>query len=464
MKIFREWQYMILKKDLRKGDVDVVHVKTQTEWEVEMSEKILEYTRDEIYLELRFFDIALSELKPKADASVQTFATDGTWLYFSTEQMLRVFRQNTFFLNRVYLHSVLHCLFSHLWIGGGRDARLWHIACDIAVEYVIDGMDKKCTRRILSFLRKEFYEQMKEKKEGVSASVIYRMLRELEREENGREQLTALEREFYTDDHRYWPKQQDGNAKQEAVAASQKKWNKIARQTRMEQQRKGDETKEGEELLAAQLAAERGRRSYRDFLKKFAVRREELHSDPDEFDLNYYTYGLKLYGNMPLIEPLESRETKKIREFVIVIDTSYSTSSGLVEQFLRETVDILKQSDSFFTDSVIRVLQCDNTVRSDVRITGERELEHFLTEFQLIGGGGTDFRPAFAYVNELREQGELLNLNGLLYFTDGKGIYPKKRPDYRTAFLFLEAYEDAAVPPWAMRLRLEPEELEVAGN
>ncbi len=440
------------------------HVKTQTEWEVEMSEEILDYTRNEIYLELRFLDIALSGLKPKADASVQTFATDGTWLCFSTEQVLRVFRQNAFFLNRAYLHTVLHCLFSHLWIGGNRDRRLWHIACDIAVEYVIDRMDKKCTRRILSFLRRELYEQLREKKEGVSAAVIYRMLRELESEENEREQIAALEQEFYTDDHRYWPKQQDGNVKQEAAAASQKKWNKIARQTRIEQQRKGDETKEGEELLSAQFAAERGRRSYRDFLKRFAVRREELRSDPDEFDLNYYTYGLKLYGNMPLIEPLESRETKKIREFVIVIDTSYSTSSGLVEQFLRETVDILKQSDSFFTDSVIRVLQCDNAVRSDERITGERELEHFLTEFQLIGGGGTDFRPAFAYVNELRERGELLNLNGLLYFTDGKGIYPKKRPDYQTAFLFLEAYEDAAVPPWAMQLRLEPEEFEVAGN
>lgn len=440
----------------------MAHIETQTEWEVGMSEKILDYTRNEIYLELRFLDIALSELKPKADTSVQTFATDGTWLCFSTEQVLRVFKQNAFFLNRVYLHTVLHCLFSHLWIGGKRDVRLWHIACDIAVEYVIDGMDKKCTRRILSFSRKEFYEQLRKKKEGVSASVIYRMLRELEAEESGREQLAALEREFYTDDHRYWPKQQEDSAKQEMAAASQKKWNKIARQTRMEQQRKGDETKEGEELLAAQIAAERGRRSYRDFLKKFAVQREELHSDPDEFDLNYYTYGLKLYGNMPLIEPLESRETKKIREFVIVIDTSYSTSSGLVEQFLRETVDILKQSDSFFSDSVIRVLQCDNSVRSDVSIAGERELERFLAEFRLIGGGGTDFRPAFAYVNELREQGELLNLNGLLYFTDGKGIYPKKRPDYQTAFLFLEEYEDAAVPPWAMRLRLEPEEFEAA--
>lgn len=439
----------------------MAHIKTQTEWETEMSEKILEHTRNEIYLELRFLEIALSQLVPKADGTVQTFATDGTYLCFSSEQVLRVFRQNAFFLNRVYLHTVLHCLFSHLWIGGSRPPRLWQLACDIAVEYVIDGMDKQCTRRILSFTRKELYAKLQGKEGAISAAVIYRMLKEMETREDGMEQLLLLEQEFYTDDHRYWPRQREGGAAQQAAAENQKKWKKIARQTSMEQQRRGDDTKEGEELLSAQLAAERGRRSYRDFLRRFAVLREELCCDPDEFDLNYYTYGLKVYGNLPLIEPVESRETKKIREFVIVIDTSYSTSGSLVEQFLRETVDILKQSDSFFSDSVIRILQCDDRVRSDVTLTGERELEQFLQEFQLIGGGGTDFRPAFLYVNELREHGELSHLRGLLYFTDGKGVYPKKRPEYETAFLFLEDYEEAAVPPWAMRLRLEPEEFTV---
>ncbi len=437
----------------------MAHIMTQEEWEVQMSEKILAYVRNELYLELRFMDIALSALVPKADSSLHTFATDGTMLYFSAEQVLRVFKNNAMFLDRAYLHSVHHCIFSHLWIGGKRDRWLWYIACDIAVEYTIDGMGKNCTKRILSWTRERFYQRLRSQKEGVSAAVIYRMLLDMSAVPEQKEQLTVLEREFYTDDHRYWPKQEDGNAKQQAASASQKKWDKIARQTRQMHEQRGDETKDGEELLAAQLAAQKGRRSYRDFLQKFAVLREELHSDPDEFDLNYYTYGLKLYGNLPLIEPLESRETKKIREFVIVIDTSYSTSGELVEQFLRETVDILLQSDSFFTDSVIRILQCDNQVRSDIVITEKNQLSTFLNQFQVIGGGGTDFRPAFAYVNELVEQGAFKNLTGLLYFTDGKGIYPKKRPDYKAAFLFLEDYDESAVPPWAMRLRLESEEL-----
>ena len=57
--------------------------------------------------------------------------------------------------------------------------------------------------------------------------------------------------------------------------------------------------------------------------------REEPRLDPDEFDLGYYSYGLRTYGNLPLIEPLESRESKKIRDFVIVIDTSESTSGAV---------------------------------------------------------------------------------------------------------------------------------------
>ena len=87
------------------------------------------------------------------------------------------------------------------------------------------------------------------------------------------------------------------------------------------------EAGDGADALKQQVkAANRSRRSYQDFLRRFCVTREEVHLDPDEFDLNFYTYGLSVYGNMPLIEPLETRESKKIEELALVIDTSYSTS------------------------------------------------------------------------------------------------------------------------------------------
>ena len=129
------------------------HKQTQSEWEAEMSKKVLEFVRSELYMDLRFLDIALGTLVYRADENIRSFATDGTYLYFSTEQVLRVFQGNPKYLDRAYLHSVLHCIFFHLWLGGKRDREKWNLACDIAVEYTIDQMDKPSTRRILSWQR-----------------------------------------------------------------------------------------------------------------------------------------------------------------------------------------------------------------------------------------------------------------------------------------------------------------------
>lgn len=440
------------------------HIQTQEEWEVQMSNKVLEFIRSELYLDFRYLHIALAALKPCNDNKIHTFATDGSNLYFSTEQILRVFKENALFLDRLYLHTILHCIFSHLWIMPYQSEneytrRLWHLACDIAVEYVIDRMDKPCTKRIMGWIRQKVYEKLLDGKEGISAAIIYQRLWELSEEE-----IKPLESEFYTDDHCYWPSKEDDEAKQQIAAINKKKWDKISKQTKIDQEQRGDEEKDGERLFMKQLEAAKSRRSYKDFLQKFSVIREEMHADPDEFDLNYYTYGLRLYGNLPLIEPLESRERKKIQEMIIVIDTSYSTSGELVKQFLKETATIMNQSGSFFIDSIIRIIQCDNAVRSDYQIHNEKELTNFMQEYEIIGGGGTDFRPAFAYVNELLEQKQCGHIGGLLYFTDGKGIYPKKKPIYKTAFLFLDEYDETNVPAWAMRLKLSPEEFIVRGQ
>ena len=86
-------------------------------------------------------------------------------------------------------------------------------------------------------------------------------------------------------------------------------------------------------------------------------------------------------------------------------------------------------------------------------------MKEYMEHFTIQGMGGTDFRPVFAYVAQLQAQGEFTNLRGLVYFTDGMGTYPAKRPAYDTAFLFLgERFDDANVPPWAMKVVLDEEE------
>ena len=208
------------------------------------------------------------------------------------------------------------------------------------------------------------------------------------------------------------------------------------------------------------------RYDYRQFLKKFAVLREEMQTDPDSFDQAFYTYGLSLYGNMPLIEPLETREVQRIQQFVIVIDTSMSCSGELVQRFLEETYDVLSESDTYFRKIRIHILQCDDKVQSDVLIECAEDLKAYMELFQITGFGGTDFRPAFEYVNELRAKREVDRLRGLIYFTDGKGIYPVQAPVYDAAFVFIEhLYSDESVPAWAMKVVLEEEQLmEISGG
>ncbi|MDE7066928.1 MAG: VWA domain-containing protein, partial [Schaedlerella arabinosiphila] len=207
------------------------------------------------------------------------------------------------------------------------------------------------------------------------------------------------------------------------------------------------------DLLGQLKIGNREKHDYRSFLKKFSVLREEVGVDTESFDYTFYSYGLSLYGNMPLIEPQETKEVIKVEEFAVVIDTSMSCSGELVRRFLEETYDVLSQNESFFRKINVHIIQCDEAVRSDVKISSEKDLQEYMDSLTLYGEGGTDFRPAFAYVDEMLRKGEFTDLRGLIYFTDGYGIYPQKVPGYQTAFVFMqEDYQDADVPAWAIKL------------
>ena len=204
----------------------------------------------------------------------------------------------------------------------------------------------------------------------------------------------------------------------------------------------------------------RDRYDYGEFLRKFAVMGEEMHINDDEFDYIYYTYGLELYENMPLIEPLEYRENKRIREFVIAIDTSGSCQGKTVERFLRKTYSILKSTESYFARVNIHIIQCDSKIQRDVKITSNEEFEAYMEDVELSGFGGTDFRPVFEYVDGLIRRHEFQDLKGMIYFTDGKGTFPERMPDYQTAFVFIEeGFSIPEVPSWAIRLVLQEDDV-----
>ena len=247
----------------------------------------------------------------------------------------------------------------------------------------------------------------------------------------------------------------------EQLEQQRQEWEDIAKQIEMDlqsfSQGKGDNSKALSQNLAI---ANRRLANYHDFLRQFATMGEDMKINDDEFDYIYYTYGLSRYGNMPLIEPLEYKESRRVREFVIALDTSGSCSGPLVQRFVERTFEMLKSSEEFGTQVNVHIIQCDAAVQEDTVITSVDDFTRYIDSFQVKGFGGTDFRPLFAYVDELVRAGEFEDLRGLIYFTDGAGIYPDSPPDYDVAFVFVdEGGQKRRVPPWAMRVVIDQEDI-----
>ena len=62
---------------------------TQDQWQLRMAAEVLAVTRSELYLDFRYFDLALSALTPAADPAARRLATDGVSLYFEPGALLR---------------------------------------------------------------------------------------------------------------------------------------------------------------------------------------------------------------------------------------------------------------------------------------------------------------------------------------------------------------------------------------
>ena len=426
----------------------------------DIGREILFAARNELYLNLPYLDVALCALafQPGGEVTL-SLATDGETLYYDGAWLSDRYLRSRVLTNRAYLHVILHCMLRHLGKKQGKAPELRDLACDAAVESILDELNYPCLNEGTVPMKQKFWGECRREMKVLTAEGIYRHLL---RRNLPPYELAQLQRVFLVDDHGLWAPEDQQDQKQQS--RQDQKWQDLSEKTQtgletvMSQQGAGGET-----VLEQVRVANREDVDYRAFLRRFAVPREVMAVDGDAFDYIFYTYGLQLYGNMPLVEPPETKEEKRIEDFVIAVDTSMSTSGALVREFLACTYAILRSTETFTRKVNIRILQCDDQVRADTVIHDLEELKTYMENFQLAGGSATDFRPVFAYVAQLQAQGEFTNLRGLVYFTDGMGIYPKKRPPYDTAFVLLEEPPlSVQMPPWAIRLVLTEPALEKA--
>jgi predicted metal-dependent peptidase len=126
-------------------------------------------------------------------------------------------------------------------------------------------------------------------------------------------------------------------------------------------------------------------------------------------------------------------------DVLVVLDVSGSIDDGELREFLSE-VDVIKAQ----IRARVTLHACDDKLCENgpwiYEIWEPMELPKNLT-----GGGGTDFRPVFAWVeqNQLRP-------DVLVYFTDAEGEFPRLEPPYPVIWLV----KGKGQVPWGQRIQL----------
>ncbi len=112
---------------------------------------------------------------------------------------------------------------------------------------------------------------------------------------------------------------------------------------------------------------------------------------------------------------------------VIAVDTSGSIDEALLGTFLGEIESIMQSYPNYEID----LITADAKIQSHrVFLPGES------LDYEVSGGGGTDFRPVFEYIDNYIDYPTLL-----LYFTDAEGTFPANEPGYDLLWLIPEERE-----------------------
>lgn len=417
----------------------------------EVASKLMRQANDTIIINMRFMDIAIARLRPWSQVGYGGIAIKNDAFIYDPVFLMECYLKDPHLITRMYLHSLMHMIFAHGFEADRMQEEWWNVACDIAVENTIMNLDVGDFELNDDEVRRAALLGLCKNLNFLSAERIYRHFKIYGLSDKDYERYKSL---FTMDIHSFY------DSKSENYEISREQWKKISERIKTDIKTFSKNSGKSESLIRSLEEATEEKQDYKRLLERFTVLSEQIQLNDDEFDQVYYCYGLTHYNNMPFIEPLEFKDTKRVRDFAIVLDTSASCKGATLKAFLRKTYDILKNSENFFSKINVHILQCDSEVRSDVKITCEEDFDEFIARGKLYGFGGTDYRPVFEYVDELIERREFESFKGLIYFTDGYGIYPNKAPDYDTMFVFLKEDErKPEVPWWAIRVVLTEEEI-----
>ena len=342
-----------------------------------------------------YFGMLASRLKHEPSSEIRAYASNGVRFLYNPEFMEKRTIEEVMF---VLVNSVMHHVLSHQQRRLNRKGSLWQLATDYAINNLLDQNGLPIPRGA------NYNPEYK----GMYAEEIYE----------------ALKAEFYSGLDDAFDQEGEGVNAPGMTGSGSDEAEEAFKNIQVIDDDLDPET-EAQWQYAASLAREvAGRKSampsgLERLAKKVKARdvdwRFELYNAVNRHMRNSYAFmppnKKHLYRGFAL--PSLTSDTLSL---CVAVDTSGSINEELLSAFMEEFKSIMQN----FPAVRIELLIADARVHAHHTFQGGEKMD-----FPIKGGGGTDYRPVFDYI-----EANLHMTTMLLYFTDGDGWFPKIPPSY----------------------------------
>jgi len=397
----------------------------------EVREKLIT-ARVGLLLRASFFGNLATRLKlVNADEWCGTAATDGRNFYYNSRFIDLLKPKEVEFL---FGHEVLHCVYDHFGRRGDRDPMLFNVAND----YAVNGDLKK--HRVGEFITSVpcLYDS---KYEGMSSEEIYDDLYENAEKINLSDLIDKL-----LDDHM----DGEGNSDTDEDGDEKDGRGKKPKLSAEERQKIRDEIKEA--VMAAAAASDGAgnlpagvRRIIQDMTAPKLNWRELLRMQLESTIKSDYTWMRASRRGWHMDAVMPGQRPDELIDVAIGIDASGSIDERMLRDFLAETQGIMDQFQSYR----IHIFTFDTRVYNPAQYNSDNL--DTMCDYEVSGGGGTDFDAIFNYLKE-----EQIEPKRLVEFTDGYPFGSWGDENYADTVWIIHG-NTTVVPPWGQYAYYEKE-------
>ena len=364
-----------------------------------------------------FFGNMATRLKIEAaDDWLMTAAVDGRKLYFNTQFFNAMDNKEVEF---VIAHEILHMVYDHLGRRDDRNPMLYNIAADYIVNNLLvdDRIGKK--PRIV-----DCYQDFKYR--GWTSEEVYEELFK-EAQKNGQEALEQLGEML--DEH--LDMEGDGNEDGEGNGEGKGR----PKYTKAELDQIKDEIKEA--MIQAASAAGAGnvpagvQRLIKEMTESKMNWRELLRQQIQSTIKSDYTFARPSRKGWHTGAILPGMNFQDTIDICVSLDMSGSIGNEQAADFLGEIKGIMDE----YKDYKIKVWCFDTKVYNEQDFSADGGDD--LTEYEIMGGGGTDFMANWHYMKENDIQPKKF-----IMFTDGYAWDSWGDPDYCDTIFIVHSHHD----------------------